>query len=82
MALIGQIGRDGQTITPSDTADLPKAAEAIHVSVAGSISIITLEGNQLDAPNVPVGIWDMGALKVFATGTAATGLIAIQTRPF
>lgn len=68
-------------IIPSDTVDLPIAARAIRCNsvtgAAGTLRITTLNGQvrntQIDAGELLL----IGAKRVHATGTAATGLEAL-----
>jgi hypothetical protein len=70
-------GKGLTLINPSDTSNLPSAAGAIHVSVAGAIHLLDRDGEEHTVPNVPAGVWPIGAIKIFSTGTAATGLFAV-----
>lgn len=68
---------DGVVVTPSDVADLAVACRSLYISVAGALKITTLAGNALTIPNVVAGHLNVGAVRVFATGTAATGIVAL-----
>jgi hypothetical protein len=69
--------RDGFVVTPSDSVNLPVPARSLHISTAGSLTIINLSGITVDFPNVPVGELRVGALRVLATGTTAAGIRAL-----
>lgn len=71
-------GSRGYAITPSNSTDLTHPARAIWVGGAGDIKIKDLDGNDVTFSNVPVGFFAMGATRVYATGTTATLLVAVQ----
>ena len=69
-------------VVPNDNIDLPFAARGIYVGVAGHIAVLL----QADSPdtasviftNVQAGqVLPICAARVLATGTTATGLIAV-----
>ncbi|WP_139312700.1 spike base protein, RCAP_Rcc01079 family [Acuticoccus yangtzensis] len=62
------------TITPNNSADLPKVVRGISVQAAGNLRAITFEGAEVTLP-VPAGFVPGVFKKVFATGTTATGLV-------
>ena len=62
-------------ITPSDSADLATHVRRIWVGTAGNIKITTPAGNDVTYTNVPAGYWDRTAVRVWSTGTTASGLI-------
>lgn len=69
--------RDIQPVTPDDGSDLPTVAVALYVETGGSLSFVTAAGetrsvNLPDATLLPVG-----ALRVRATGTSASGIHAL-----
>tara|TARA_R110000822_G_scaffold95630_1_gene218429 strand:+ start:2980 stop:3225 length:246 start_codon:yes stop_codon:yes gene_type:complete len=67
-----------RAITPADATDLPlQGCRAIHVGVAGNISIVDLGGITTVITDVAAGILPVQAKGVNATGTTATGLIAL-----
>lgn len=69
--------RGGAAITPNDSADLPRTCKAIWVGGTGAIKVTTVDGDTLTFAAVPVGFFPVKAKRVFATGTAATSLIAV-----
>lgn len=70
-----------RAIAPNDTTDLPFATKAIYVGVTGNITVTAVgqagaAGVLLTA--VPAGsVLDIRAQRVWATGTTATGLVAL-----
>lgn len=68
-------------ITPSNTVDLPETVRRIWVGVAGNIKITMMDGDTITYTNVPVGYFEHFAVRVFVTGTTATGLIGVAVAP-
>lgn len=65
-------------IVPNDGANLPDGqCRYIYVGVTGNITLDTPNQAAVLFPNVPVGILQVAALRVRATGTTATGLVAL-----
>lgn len=62
-------------ITPSDTATLTKTPRAIYVGVAGDLKVKMLGGETVIFSNAPVGWHPIRVTQVFATGTAASGIV-------
>lgn len=65
-------------VTPSNTVDLDPVASALYVGVAGNITV-DLEGGGTGIllKSVPVGILKMRIKRVYASGTAATDMVAL-----
>ena len=71
-------GWDGNAITPSDTVDLTFGCRGIYVGVSGDIKVLSPRGNTVTYVGVPQGtILPVRAVRVFATDTTATSLVAI-----
>ena len=67
-----------RAITPADATDLPlQGCRAIYVGGAGNISVVDLDGVTTVFSNVAAGVLPVQAKGVNATGTTATGLIAL-----
>lgn len=68
----------GAVIVPSDTVALAVLTRAIWVGVAGDVTLI-LAGDTaaVTLKAVPVGMLNVCASQVMATGTAATNMIAL-----
>ncbi len=60
-------------ITPSDSTDLPVIVRGILVAVAGDIRVTRRDGTVVTL-TVPSGFAPFSAVRVWATGTTATGL--------
>jgi len=65
-------------VTPNDSADLADPVSALHISVAGTLKVTTIGGDIVSFPVVPVGTLELAVVKVFATGTAATGIVGLK----
>lgn len=69
-------------VTTSDTVALPGGiCEALWIGVGGTISYIPADpslavGGTAVATTVPAGLFPVKAVRVNATGTAATGIVA------
>jgi len=71
--------RDAAVITPNDTTVLSPAARALRVGngASGSLTIITPRGNSVLFDNIQDGeTIPCGAIKVMATGTDVTNIVA------
>ncbi len=70
--------RDAQSVTPNDVTDLPFLPRAIYVGQAGAVSARMAGGQSLVFSNVQAGSFlPIRVLGINATGTTATGLIAL-----
>ena len=66
------------TVVPSDTVLLTRGVcQALHISVAGTLSVLMEDGSAGTFPAVPVGVFPIRVQRVNATGTAATGIVAL-----
>jgi len=66
-------------ITPSNTVDLPAiASKGVYVGVAGAVKVDTESDTTVTFVAVPAGaILPVSVKRVYATGTAATDLVAL-----
>jgi len=64
-------------VTPSDTVNLTDVARALYVGVTGNITVVTAAGEVVLFSNVPVGILPVMVIRVNATATTATNMIAL-----
>jgi hypothetical protein len=71
----GQEIQDAYVVTPSDTVEQNFAA--LFIGVAGHVSIVTRSNRTVQFTNVPIGILRVSGKRVMATGTAATGIVAL-----
>lgn len=65
-------------ITPSNTVDLTDPVSALHISVAGTLKVDMVNGETVSFPVVPAGIFEIAVKRVYATGTAATGIVGLK----
>ncbi len=73
-----QSARDVADITPNNTRNLAREARAIYVGTGGHLRITTQYGNTVTFKNLVRGqILPVQVMKVWATGTTATDLIAL-----
>lgn len=78
-----QAGR-AAAVTPSDTADIPAVTGGtnngcvLYVGGAGNLKVLTVGGDEVTLTAVPVGTFvPVQVLRVFATGTTATNIVAL-----
>lgn len=64
-------------VTPSDSLDLAQVALALYVESAGAISFVTAAGQTRTVQVASNSILPVGAARVRATGTTATGIHAL-----
>jgi hypothetical protein len=71
-------GQSASAVTPSDT-DTLAAARGLYVGGAGDVAIETAAGDTLTFTAVPAGTFlPIAAVKVLATGTDATNIVALS----
>lgn len=68
------IARGAFSITPNDSADLAQVAFGVHVSGAGTLHYTGKDGVEHTVTLLAGARWDVAIVKVFATGTSATGI--------
>jgi len=64
-------------VTPSDTVDLTSVPRAIHVAVGGNVAMVDGDGN---VATIVFGDGEdkrMRPVRINATGTTATGIVAL-----
>ena len=65
----------GFDITPTDAGDLPQVTRALMVASAGDIAVTLKNGDTITLPGLTPGvIYPIRAVRVWATGTTATGI--------
>lgn len=64
-------------VTPSDTVSFNFPTTGLYVGVAGNITVVGADGAATLFPNVPVGWHPIRCIRVNATGTAATSIVAV-----
>jgi hypothetical protein len=78
-----QAGR-AAAVTPSDTVNIPAITGGsnngcvLYVGGAGNLKVLTVGGDEVTFTAIPVGTFvPVQVLKVFATGTTATNIVAL-----
>ncbi len=65
-------------VTPSNSVDLTTAARALYIGVAGDVKVDMVGGETaVTFTAVPVGFLPVRVTRVYATGTTATGIVAV-----
>lgn len=68
----------GAVVTPNDSTDIAHAVRAIRVATAGDLAVMWRDGTTLTILAVQVGeILPIRVRRVLATGTTATGIVAL-----
>ncbi|WJR67242.1 hypothetical protein QTA58_00260 [Neorhizobium sp. CSC1952] len=67
---------NAEAVTPSDSTDLTHVSRGLYVGVAGDISVI-MRGGQTVTISVQAGLHPLAVSRVRASGTTATGIVAI-----
>ncbi len=68
---------DIQPVTPNDGVNLPFFALALYIEVAGAVSFVSIAGQTRTVNVAANSILPVGAMRVRATGTTATGIHAL-----
>lgn len=63
-------------VTPSNSVNLSFVPQALYIGVAGDISLTDADGNTV-VFTVAAGILDLSPVRVNATGTTATNIVAL-----
>ncbi len=75
--------RAAVAVTPSNTVDLSPYAKALYIGVAGDVTVLpvnaTDDANTVTFANHPVGYMPVQVRRVLATGTTATGIVALDS---
>ena len=72
------IGTRAEAIVPNDDAGLPHPYAAVYVGGSGNVKVTTEDGDTVTFVAAVAGTTlPVGVVKVFATGTDATYLVAI-----
>lgn len=78
-------GMRAAAVTPSNTVNIPSisgpdAAQpcVLYIGTGGTLKVLTEGGDEVTFTNIPNGtFFPVNVLRVFATGTDATNIIAI-----
>ena len=70
--------RDAAAVTPSDATDLTVMPRAIYVGGTGNLALRMAGGQTVTLTGVQAGsLLPLRAARVLATGTTATGIVAL-----
>ena len=73
-----QVYNQYPALTPSDTVDLPKLTHGLWVGGAGDVAAVAQNNVVTVFAAVPAGSWlPLAVRRINATGTTATGLVAL-----
>jgi hypothetical protein len=72
-----QVFANAAAVTPSDTANLAPMAWALFIGTGGTLKVDTVGGQVGVTLTVPAGLFPVMVTRVYATGTAATGIVAL-----
>lgn len=64
------------SVTPSDSVDIAEVARGLWIGTAGTLKFSDLYGNEVTT-SVPQGLFPIAVSRVWATGTSATGIVAL-----
>ncbi len=62
-------------VTPNDATDLTEITLSLYVSVAGAVKVTLADGSVVTYANLAAGRHPLRVKRVWATGTAATGIV-------
>lgn len=68
---------DALAVTPDDATDLPMIAIALYIETGGAVVVDTVAGETRTISVADFSILPLGATRVRATGTTATGIHAL-----
>lgn len=68
---------DIRPVTPNDSADLADVALGLYVETGGTLAFVTASGDSRSVAVPDFAMLPVGASRVLATGTTATGIHAL-----
>jgi len=73
---------NAKAITPSDTADLEVIPSALHIGATGDLTVTMGNGEKVTFKNIAAGTGVVGLVgirpvRIWATGTTVTGIVAL-----
>lgn len=77
MSHVGDPGKFGAEITPSDVTNLASLTRAIYCGSAGGNISVQMNGATVVFTAVPIGILPVQVSRVNDTGTTSTHLVAL-----
>jgi hypothetical protein len=79
-----QLASGGAAVTPNDGTDLGSVSYGLWIGGAGTLKVDCASGKagtpgrSTFATTVPVGFFPFKVIRVYATGTTATGITALS----
>lgn len=74
-----QPGTAAFVITPSDSAALASQTRWLYVGVSGDVTADFINGGvYVTLKAMPIGLYQLGVSKIYATSTTATNLVGLQ----
>ena len=70
-------GSHVQLVTPSDVNDLTWISRALYIGATGNMQVTTMGGETVTLTGMGVGWHPLRVTRVWATGTTATGIVAV-----
>lgn len=80
ITLLSQLkpAKGAAAITPSDTTDLTTVTRGLYVGVSGNVKVDMADGTTVTFTGLASGIiHPISAVRVYATGTTATNILAV-----
>lgn len=70
-----------EVVVPSDVTDLSRECEGIYIGGAGDVAVVLPGGTAITFVGAPAGtILPVRAIRINATNTSATSMVALFTR--
>ena len=70
--------RGAAAVVPDDDdANVPMVTRSLYVGFPGDVTVTMLDGNVVTFSAVPAGLLPIRVTRVHATGTTATGIVAL-----
>ncbi|MEL7214292.1 MAG: hypothetical protein AAGK92_16635 [Pseudomonadota bacterium] len=67
----------GAPISPDDVQGLAMATRALNVAISGDVTVTTVDGDTFTLHIAAGSAFPIRVIKVFATGTTATGIVGL-----
>lgn len=64
-------------VTPDDFNDLPILPRALYIGASGAVAMKSLDGSYAIFLAMPIGVYELRAARIFASGTTSTSIIAL-----
>ena len=75
----GGPGLEAVSVTPHDSNALAKPSRALWIGGSGDVTVDMVNGGEnITFSGAPVGVFPFSVTRVYATGTTATNILAIN----